>query len=92
MMDASTTVQFAAEHLAAEHVVAVTNSIDIADALSRKNAVRTYLLGGELNVQHRFLFGQAAIDSLANYQVDKLFLGACGITSDGLSYPDVDWM
>ncbi|MDQ6418397.1 DeoR/GlpR family DNA-binding transcription regulator [Paenibacillus sp. LHD-117] len=90
MMDASTTVQFAAEHLTAEHVVAVTNSIDIADALSRKKAVRTYLLGGELNLQHRFLFGQAAIDSLANYQVDKLFLGACGITSDGLSYPDVE--
>ncbi|QHT61032.1 DeoR/GlpR transcriptional regulator [Paenibacillus lycopersici] len=90
MMDASTTVQFAAEHLAAEQVVVVTSSIDIADALSKKKSVRTYLLGGELNAQHRFLFGQAAIDSLANYQVDKLLLGACGITASGLSYPDVD--
>ncbi|GMK44492.1 HTH-type transcriptional repressor GlcR [Paenibacillus glycanilyticus] len=90
MMDASTTVQFTAEHITAERVVAVTNSIDIADALSRKKALRTYLLGGELNIKHRFLYGQATIDNLANYQVDKLFLGACGITANGLSYPDVE--
>lgn len=87
MMDASTTVQFAAENLSAEQVVAVTNSIDIADVLSRKKTVRTYLLGGELHPQHRFLFGQSTIEKLADYQVDKLFLGACGITADGLSYP-----
>ncbi|MBD2870530.1 DeoR/GlpR family DNA-binding transcription regulator [Paenibacillus arenilitoris] len=90
MMDASTTVQFAAEYLTAENVVAVTNSIDIADALSKKKSVRTYLLGGELNVQHRFLFGPSTTDMLADYQVEKLFLGACGITANGLSYPDVE--
>lgn len=87
MMDASTTVQFAAENLASEGVTVVTNSIDIADVLSKKNAVRTILLGGELHSQHRFLFGQSTIDKLADYQVNKLFLGACGITSSGLSYP-----
>ena len=58
MMDASTTVQFAAENLMAENIVVVTNSIDIADVLSRKKTVRTILLGGELHSQHRFLFGQ----------------------------------
>ncbi|MFD1774774.1 DeoR/GlpR family DNA-binding transcription regulator [Paenibacillus rhizophilus] len=87
LMDASTTVQYAAENIASENIVVVTNSIDIADVLSRKNSVRTYLLGGELNRQHRFLYGQSTIDKLADYQVDKLFLGACGITSDGLTYP-----
>ncbi|WP_058300277.1 DeoR/GlpR family DNA-binding transcription regulator [Gorillibacterium timonense] len=87
IMDASTTVQFAAENIAADNVVVVTNSIDIADVLSRKAAVRTYLLGGELDPQHRFLYGQSTIAKLADYQVDKLFLGACGITASGLSYP-----
>lgn len=87
IMDASTTVQFAAENISAENVVVVTNSIDIADVLSRKPAVRTYLLGGELDPQHRFLYGQSTTAKLADYQVDKLFLGACGITSGGLSYP-----
>ncbi|GGD81167.1 DeoR/GlpR family DNA-binding transcription regulator [Paenibacillus nasutitermitis] len=87
LMDASTTVQVTADHLSARDVVVVTNSIDIADALSRKEEVRTYLLGGELNPQHRFLYGQSTIAKLADYQVDKLFLGACGITASGLSYP-----
>lgn len=87
MMDASTTVQFAAEQLSSENIVVVTNSIDIADALSRKEKIRTYLLGGELHAQHRFLFGQSTIAKLADYHANKLFLGACGITADGLSYP-----
>lgn len=87
MMDASTTVQFAAENLTSENIVVVTNSIDIADVLSRKKAVRTIILGGEMHTQHRFLFGQSTIDKLADYQVDKLFLGACGITPNGISYP-----
>ncbi|REK71329.1 DeoR/GlpR family DNA-binding transcription regulator [Paenibacillus paeoniae] len=86
LMDASTTVQFAAEHLTSTNVVVVTNSIDNADVLSKKPAVRTYLLGGELHSQHRFLYGQATIDKLRDYQADKLFLGACSITSDGLFY------
>lgn len=87
MMDASTTVQFAAENLTSENIVVVTNSIDIADVLSRKKAVRTIILGGEMHTQHRFLFGQSTINKLADYQVDKLFLGACGITTNGISYP-----
>ncbi|MCA0755949.1 DeoR/GlpR family DNA-binding transcription regulator [Paenibacillus sp. N4] len=87
MMDASTTVQFAAEQLSAENIVVVTNSIDIADVLSKKEKVRTCLLGGELHSQHRFLFGQSTIAKLADYHANKLFLGACGITANGLSYP-----
>lgn len=35
-MDASTTVQYAAENIASENIIVVTNSIDIADVLSRK--------------------------------------------------------
>lgn len=87
LMDASTTVQFAAENITADDIVVVTNSIDIADVLSRKPAVRTYLLGGELHPKHRFLYGQATVDKLADYRVDKLFLGACGITAEGLTFP-----
>ncbi|ANY69419.1 DeoR family transcriptional regulator [Paenibacillus sp. BIHB 4019] len=87
MMDASTTVQFAAEHLSSENIVVVTNSIDIADVVSRKKSARAILLGGELHPRHRFLFGQSTINKLSDYYVDKLFLGACGITAEGLSYP-----
>jgi len=86
LMDASTTVQFAAEHLTSTDVVVITNSIDNADVLSKKPTIRTYLLGGELHPKHRFLYGQATIDKLKDYQVDKLFLGACSISPEGLYY------
>ncbi|GIM45280.1 HTH-type transcriptional repressor GlcR [Collibacillus ludicampi] len=88
IMDASTTVQFVAEYLSTKNNVVVTNSIDIADLLSRKEDIKIRLLGGELNPRHRFLYGASTISKLSEYQVDKLFLGACGITSDGLTYPD----
>jgi DeoR/GlpR family transcriptional regulator of sugar metabolism len=90
IMDASTTVQIAAEHVSAERVEIVTNSIDIADTLSAKDKVKIHLLGGELHKEHRFLYGPSTIAKLADYHVDKLFLGACRITEDGLSYPYED--
>ena len=88
IMDASTTVQFAAEALTAAPVTAVTNSIDIADILSRKDGVTVHLLGGTLQPAHRFLYGGATVAQLAECHADKVFLGACGIAADGLTYPD----
>ncbi|WP_027417069.1 DeoR/GlpR family DNA-binding transcription regulator [Aneurinibacillus terranovensis] len=87
IMDASTTVQFAAEYFCSENNVVVTNSIDIAGILTSKKQVSIHLLGGKLNSEHRHVCGAQTIAMLADYQVDKLFLGACGITAEGLSYP-----
>ncbi|KUO96519.1 DeoR family transcriptional regulator [Ferroacidibacillus organovorans] len=87
ILDASTTVQFAAESLTARNVTVVTNAIDAASILSEKENVTVHVLGGKLNQQHRFLYGASTLEKLAEYHVDKLFLGACGITEDGLSYP-----
>ncbi|MEC0372213.1 DeoR/GlpR family DNA-binding transcription regulator [Paenibacillus chibensis] len=90
MMDASTTVQFAAESLTSHSLVVVTNSIDIAGVVSHKESVQTYLLGGELHPQHRFLHGQVTINMLNDYKVDKLFLSSCGISNSCLSSPLVE--
>jgi DeoR family transcriptional regulator, carbon catabolite repression regulator len=87
IFDASTTVQFAAEFLTARDVTVVTNAIDVASILSERVGITVHLLGGILNGRHRFLYGASTLEKLAEYQVDKLFLGACGITVDGLSYP-----
>jgi len=87
LMNASTTVQYAAEFLKTKDNVVVTNSIDIADLLSRRNDVAIHLLGGQLHPRQRFVYGAKAIDMLGDYQVDKLLLGTCGITPDGLTYP-----
>lgn len=87
ILDASTTVQFVAECLTARNVTVVTNAIDAASILSEKENVTVHILGGVLNGAHRFLHGASTLEKLSEYHVDKLFLGACGITGDGLSYP-----
>lgn len=85
IMDSSTTVQEAAAALAGEDNVVVTNSIDIAAILARKEGVAVHLIGGQLHPKHRFVYGAKAISMICDYQVDKALLGACGITADGLS-------
>ena len=87
IFDASTTVHFAANCLEAKDVTVVTNAIDVASVLADKDGVTVHLLGGTLNGKHRFLYGAATIQKLSEFQVNKLFLGACGITDDGISYP-----
>lgn len=87
IFDASTTVHLAAQCLKVEDVTVVTNSIDVASVLADNDGVTVHLLGGTLNSKHRFLYGSSTLQKLTEYQVDKLFLGACGITADGISYP-----
>lgn len=88
IFDASTTVHLAAQCLEKEDVTVVTNAIDVASVLADNDDVTVHLLGGTLNGKHRFLYGAATLQKLSEYQVDKLFLGACGITADGISYPN----
>ncbi|MNR22237.1 HTH-type transcriptional repressor GlcR [compost metagenome] len=89
-MDTATTIQYTAEYMSTKNNVVVTNSIDIAGILCDKPNVTTHLLGGELNTWHRNVFGPRTLEMLADLKVDKLILGTCGISSDGLSAPSVD--
>jgi len=84
-MDASTTVRHAIEFMTSKNNQIVTNSIHTVEALAGKEGVRIHLLGGSVNNEHRFIYGPRAIEMLADYQIEKAFLGACGITADGLS-------
>ncbi|UOF92436.1 DeoR/GlpR family DNA-binding transcription regulator [Fodinisporobacter ferrooxydans] len=90
IMDASTTVQFVAEYMLNQNNVVVTNSIDIASILSKQEIGSLHVLGGLFNPTHRFIYGAKAIEMLSDYNADKLFLGTCGITQDGLSIPDAE--
>jgi DeoR/GlpR family transcriptional regulator of sugar metabolism len=84
-MDASTTVQFAAEHMSTSDNIVVTNSIDIASIVSMKERAKVYLLGGRFQPEHRFVYGQRAVEMLSEYHADKLLIGAGGISCDGLT-------
>jgi len=84
-MDASTTVRHTVEFMTSKMNAVVTNSIDTAGVLTQKEGMRIHLLGGLLYNEQRFVYGQRAIDMLADFQIEKAFLGTCGISSDGLS-------
>ncbi|MBP2644043.1 MAG: glcR [Firmicutes bacterium] len=87
LMDASTTVQAAAEALTAKDLVVLTNSIDIAGTLGKKDNCKVHILGGEFNAWYRNVTGIQTIDMLRNFRVQTLFLGVGGLTGDGLSSP-----
>ena len=89
-MDASTTVHFAAATLSVSNVVVVTNSIDVATTLGKKDSSKVYLLGGEFNAWNRNVTGIQALEMLRNYRVQTLFIGACGLTLEGLNSPLVE--
>ncbi|MFD0695093.1 DeoR/GlpR family DNA-binding transcription regulator [Paenibacillus sp. GCM10027628] len=88
MMDSSTTVLHAATAMNAKHNVVVTSSIEIAAILARKEDTTIHMLGGVLDNKHHSVYGAKAIEMLKDYHVDKLFIGTCGITEEGLSAPN----
>ncbi|MBM7587762.1 DeoR/GlpR family transcriptional regulator of sugar metabolism [Bacillus pakistanensis] len=90
ILDASTTVQACAEHLTIEDGTIITNSINQAEVLSNKRGIHIHLLGGQLQKEHRFLFGSAVIEKLSQYYVDKAFIGVVGISENGLTIAHED--
>lgn len=88
MMNTSTTLQFAAQALEAEKLVAVTNSIDIANILSGKEGIRLHMLGGIFHLHSRYIYGAETVRKLQEYRVDKCLMGGGGITEEGIFMQD----
>lgn len=88
--DTGTTVHYVARALR-EHsdLFVVTNSVNVAVELCQSPA-RVLLLGGMV-LPELSLVGPVAADAIRQLHVDKLVLGAGGITLDrGLAYFDID--
>eukprot|EP00130_Batrachochytrium_dendrobatidis_P008537 XP_006683412.1 hypothetical protein BATDEDRAFT_93175 [Batrachochytrium dendrobatidis JAM81] len=85
ILDTSTTVQACAENLDNMDCTVITNSINQAEILSTKQALDIQLLGGTLQKEHRYLYGQSVIEKLSEYHVDKAFIGVVGISEKGLT-------
>ncbi|MCG6197450.1 DeoR/GlpR transcriptional regulator, partial [Anoxybacillus sp. LAT_38] len=84
LMDASTTVQFAAECMKTTGHVVITNSFETAALLAGRPGIQVKQLGGDVHAEGRYVYGSRAVEMLADYHVDKLLVGACGITASGL--------
>jgi DeoR family glycerol-3-phosphate regulon repressor len=83
-LDVGTSVLALAQELATRRDLRLlTNSVPAALALVSGRAT-VYLLGGQLRGPELSVIGPAALTQAGGYYVDKLFLGAAGITEDGL--------
>jgi DeoR/GlpR family transcriptional regulator of sugar metabolism len=83
MMDAGTTTLQVAKHIKDKmgiHVV--TNSIYVLLELAESPGIEVTLTGGDLRKISRSLIGPLAINAINNVHMDKLFLGATGISLD----------
>ncbi|MCM3768333.1 DeoR/GlpR family DNA-binding transcription regulator [Neobacillus niacini] len=85
-LDVSTTVHFIAQSIQSKPVTIVTNSIDTAYMLAQTENTTIQLLGGTLNKSSRHLAGYSTIEKLKDYHFNKVFIGAAGITENGLYY------
>jgi DeoR/GlpR family transcriptional regulator of sugar metabolism len=90
LFDTSTTVVEVARALSASPLHAVTNSIDIAELLGKRDGIELHLTGGQFNPWQRSLEGAQARQAIAQFQFDKLILGACAIDAVGLTCPSSD--
>jgi DeoR/GlpR family transcriptional regulator of sugar metabolism len=90
LFDTSTTVLAVARAATATPLDVVTNSIDVAEAFGQREGVELHVLGGRFNAWQRSLEGAQTRLGLAQFQFDKLILGACAIDPLGLTCPSDD--
>ena len=79
ILDAGLTVLELARHLEARPVKVITNSLDVANLLEGEAGVSVVLTGGEWDPVVRYLGGEHATRTLANYRADWVFLGTCAL-------------
>jgi DeoR family glycerol-3-phosphate regulon repressor len=84
MLDAGSTLLAFAEALAVPATI-ITNSLDIAQRLDRRNDIRLILAGGAWDARQRLFAGDAARATLARYRADIVLLGACAIDAGGVT-------
>jgi len=89
ILDAGTSLTAMASQLITAADV-VTNSIDCLALLAGQAHINVHFLGGQLNRHHRAIFGPAAVQQLAAYRVNKVFLGVCALSEFGLSSTNED--
>jgi DeoR/GlpR family transcriptional regulator of sugar metabolism len=90
LFDTSTTVLEVARAVTVSPLAVVTNSIDVAEAFGQRDGVELHVLGGRFNAWQRSLEGAQTRLGVAQFQFDKLVLGACAIDPQGLTCPSDD--
>jgi DeoR family fructose operon transcriptional repressor len=89
-LDAGTTTLSIARYIVAKNITVLTNSVDIAYELAKKQDVEVIVTGGTLRWETRAMVGPVADNTLKNFRVDKAFIGTNAICIiNGLSTPNI---
>jgi len=89
-LDSGTTTIQIAKAIDVENITILTNSIKIANLLSKKNKIEVMLTGGQLRQNTLALVGPLAEESVKHFNIDKAFIGANGMTpGEGFTTPNI---
>jgi DeoR family glycerol-3-phosphate regulon repressor len=92
-LDAGTTVFQILDGIAArkiEKLVVLTNSLQVCTYLMNMPNIIHYLIGGSVHSTSMATIGFRTIDEIKRNRVNKVFLGADGMNSDGFTVQDIN--
>ena len=90
ILDAGTTTLSIAKYITAKNITILTNSVDVAFELAKKQNVEVVVTGGTLRWETRALVGTVADNTIKDFRVDKAFIGANGVSiHNGLTTPNI---
>ncbi len=86
MSSGTTTLYLARELKNARNVTVVTNSLAIAQEMGLFRDILVIMLGGNLNAQYLFTYGDDTLNQLRQYKADRLLLSVDGVSpEDGIT-------
>jgi DeoR/GlpR family transcriptional regulator of sugar metabolism len=90
MIDAGSTTSLFASALAARnlHLTVITNCLPVANALGAGDRCRVILCPGDFVPRESAVFGTEAASFLHRFHANKAFVGAGGVTVDGVTDAD----
>ena len=90
MIDGGSTTRFFAQALATRglHLTVVTNCLPVARALGANPNCRTLLCAGDYVAREEGTYGVDAVDYLGRFKANKAFIGAGGVTAEGVTDAD----
>lgn len=88
-LDSGTTLLRLAEHLTGRSANVLTNAIAVAQVLAEMPGVRHTLLGGQLRLGAGCFVGPLATANLKRFTVNIAFIGASGVSVEGVTEADL---
>jgi len=82
MINSGTTTRYLAKELSERlNLTVVTNAVQIAQEFIYNNSINAILLGGNLDMQYQFTFGNDPIAQLQKYHANKVIIATDGISA-----------